>query len=481
MSKYLVDKQSELISLRNLQFARPPASYGSIVSYNKVEISPEYALTPDSRIVTFNISPNSDVMIDMRTFKVHTKFRLVKVDGDAITEADVTAVGTDGIPKINDESAQFIAPIQNLGLAMYSAYRLMYRTACLLDIPNNMHKMNLALAKIEKTDNDYRTKYANIFHFEEDPAYINTNKSTSLRSRYNAIQDKKIVTVTTPLEHNIHDSVRHISGMHAMHLTLQKTPQRELLENYMIHDATEALNRAVANLDQYKLEIMSVTLEYMQFTLSASALEAIRAIYMKPEVPMRYPILRGALQVHPVPTQTTEMPNIPLGNMRTPRRMFLWAYDRRSYNGQPHSTLNKMEHFHIESIRLKCDGRLIPQNQVKGRFGANGDVYPLYQQLLEALPHKTDTVPIQFREFASGNSTILGIECGQAPAEYDSQYSNNPDEPTFSLHSNSNVQLDVRFSQPLTKEIILCIYLVTEHQYNLYLPDAVVSVDSSAA
>lgn len=480
-NKFVVDKDSAIVSLDNLKFSNPPPTYGSIVSYNKVRLGPEFTTTPDQNIFSFNIAPNSDVMIDMRSFKIHSKFKFLKTDGSNLSVGDITETPTGGgAPTVDEMNPSYIAPIQNLGLALFSACRLMYRTASLVEIPNNMHKINLALAKIEKNDEDYATTHARVFHFKEDRSKVNSSKCPAFRTRFELICNGQVNEIVTPLEHNMFDCPQFMSGMHAMHLTLQRTPLRELVENYMPAGSAAQKAAALANLDKFKMELTECTLEYTEYSLSASAMEAIRSKYMKPDTPMKYPVVKGSLQIHPIVAQTMEAPNINLGVNRVPRSILVWAYSREDYNGNPKSTLNKIKHFHIESIRVKCDGRLIPQNPIKGKYTAGASSHSLYEQLLETLDYQK--IPkITYEQFRYGGSAIFGIQCGQVPSQYDTQFSKSEDLKTYALHSNSNLQLDVRFGQALPEDIVLCIYLKTEHQYNLYLPNCLISVDSSAA
>ena len=480
-NKFVVDKESTIVSLDNLKFSNPPPTYGAVVSYNKVRLGPEFTTTPDQKIFTFNVAPNSDVMIDMRSFKIYSKIKLTHKNGDPLTKGAVTIQATQNTTeRLNMAHKDCVAPIQNLGLAMFSACRLMYRAASLVDIPANMHKINLALSKLHKNEDDFNTKYAASFHYKEEPNTINTNLSKSFYARFDEVVDNRVVEIITPLEYDFFACPLFLSGMHGIHLTLQRTPLREILENYMPHGSKEQMNQAIANLDNFKMEITDCTLEYTEYSLSASAMEAIRSKYMKPDTPMKYPVTKGSLQIHPINAQTMEAPNINLGVNRVPRTILVWAYNRAAYNGQPHSNLNNLKHFKFESIRVKCDGRLIPQNMVKGHFTPGGSAMPLYEQLLECVgPH---AVPkLSYNEFRYYGSTILGIQCGQVPSQFDTQFSKSDDRRTYALHSNSNIQLDVRFAEPLDEEIVLCVYLMTEHQYNIYLPNCLVSVDSSAA
>ena len=479
-NKFIVDKESTIVSLDNLKFSNPPPTYGSVVSYNKVRLGPEFTTTPEQKLFSFNISPNSDVMIDLRSFKIHSKMKLVHNDNRPLTKRAVTVQTANGESKLDKTSAECVVPINNLGLALFSACRLTYRNASLVDVPNNMHKINIALAKLQKNEDDYSTKYANVFHYKDDNNTTHTLLSKSFDSRFDEIVDARTVDIVTPLEHNIFDCPRFLSGMHSIHLSLQRAPMRELMENYMPAGTKAEREAALKNLDNFKLELTDCTLEYTEYTLSASAMEAIRSMYMKPDTPMKYPVTKGTLQIHPISRQTVEAPNINLGVNRVPRAILIWAYTRDAYNGQPSSTLNKIKHFDYESIRVKCDGRLIPQNPIKGGFTTTGSAFPLYEQLLET--QELDGIPkLSYYDFRYRSSAILGIQCGQVPSQFDTQFSKSKDLKTYALHSNSNLQLDVRFTKPLEDDIVLCVYLMTEHQYNIYLPNCLVSIDSSAA
>jgi len=417
MSSYKFKSAADGFTSELNLFHTPPLD-SAIVSYEYQEYNNKAPLTANS-IIEFDISAGSGDYISLEKSTIKTQVRILKQNGDPITNKD---------------------PVAMVNFSMHSLFaqvELSLQQTALSPSVGRNYPYKAIIDTLLSKDESAKETYLQAEGFFKDSAgflaAINplTGGNSGLLLRYNSTANGKVWEMQGPLHTDFGQQPRAlISGVPV---------------NIKLHQSSNAF-RLMAHTDEnYRVEIVDIVLILCRVKLNpgviighANAIKEINAIY---------PYQQSAIKCFTISAGTYSFSETDLFQNLVPDKLCVALVSSKGYAGNYKDNPYNFKHYGCNFISFEVDGKSVPSRALQPDF-ANNKYSSCYLSLskYDGIYQKNTGNFISNHDYKNGYTLF----CFDLSGRHDEGY--------MSLSKKGETKLNIQFSRPVPESVTVIVY-----------------------